>query len=212
MLRIQRKDRAGGHAWTGTDLGLRFEQIARITQIVREPEQLSVCFDTCHPFGAGYDIRTKKTYTAAMREFDGVIGLEHLSVIHLYDPRRRSPRGFPLAAQRSPVQGDSHAARDPQRQEAQGDIESLGTLRSLIGKSSCRLRPLGPWVVAGGTGAGETGQREAAGVHTTPAATFTSLSDRERYYFFLRIRRRRALPISSIVPGSGTIHVSSVSR
>ncbi len=72
-------------AGQGTNLGYRFEQIARIFDQVRAPERLGVCFDTCHAFAAGYEIRTEAGYRETMAEFDRLIGLHRLKTIHLND-------------------------------------------------------------------------------------------------------------------------------
>jgi len=72
-------------AGQGTNLGYQFEQIARIFEQVRSPERLGVCFDTCHAFAAGYDIRTEAAYRDTMAAFDRLIGLNRLKAIHLND-------------------------------------------------------------------------------------------------------------------------------
>lgn len=72
-------------AGQGTYLGGRFEHLARIIHGVREPERLAVCMDTCHIFAAGYDIRTPAAYEATMQQFESVIGLPWLQVIHAND-------------------------------------------------------------------------------------------------------------------------------
>ena len=54
-------------AGTGTTLGYRFEHLAYLLehgQSASESGRLGVCFDTCHVFAAGYDIRTPETYAA----------------------------------------------------------------------------------------------------------------------------------------------------
>ncbi len=75
-------------AGQGSNLGYRFEQIARIMDMVKESERLAVCYDTCHTFAAGYDIRDKKAYKKTFDEFDEVIGLDRLAVFHLNDSKR----------------------------------------------------------------------------------------------------------------------------
>ncbi len=72
-------------AGQGSNLGYRFEQLAEIIEMVKENQRLGVCYDTCHTFAAGYDIRTKKAYDNTFKEFDKVIGLSRLKVIHLND-------------------------------------------------------------------------------------------------------------------------------
>ncbi len=72
-------------AGQGTCLGNRFEHLAEIIGMIKAPERVGVCLDTCHIFTAGYDIRTRKAYLATMRAFDATIGLDRLEVIHLND-------------------------------------------------------------------------------------------------------------------------------
>ena len=72
-------------AGQGSTMGYRFEHLAEIIEKVRENQRLGICYDTCHTFAAGYDIRTKKVYEATFKEFDKVIGLSRLKVIHVND-------------------------------------------------------------------------------------------------------------------------------
>jgi deoxyribonuclease-4 len=72
-------------AGQGSAIGYRFEHLAEIIERVKENDRLGVCYDTCHTFAAGYDIRTKKAYSATFKEFDKTIGLFRLKVIHLND-------------------------------------------------------------------------------------------------------------------------------
>lgn len=74
-------------AGQGTNLGSAFEDIAYIIERVSAPERLGVCFDTCHVFAAGYDIRTPETYAATLDEFDRVIGLGQIEVFHFNDSK-----------------------------------------------------------------------------------------------------------------------------
>lgn len=75
-------------AGQGTTLGRRFEQIRRILDIVREPERLGVCLDTCHVFAAGYDIRTSQGWKDTLDEFERWVGMDRLEAIHLNDSAR----------------------------------------------------------------------------------------------------------------------------
>jgi len=75
-------------AGQGTSLGYRFEQIAAILDQIDMPERTGVCLDTCHLFAAGYDIRTPKGYATVLSEFDMIVGLPHLRVIHLNDSKK----------------------------------------------------------------------------------------------------------------------------
>jgi deoxyribonuclease-4 len=72
-------------AGQGTCLGHRFEQIGRLFDLVREPERLGVCVDTCHIFAAGYPLGTPSEYDSTMAELDRHVGLSRVRVWHLND-------------------------------------------------------------------------------------------------------------------------------
>ncbi len=74
-------------AGQGTNLGSSFAQLATILNEVGEHERLGVCFDTCHVFAAGYDIRTPDTYAATMAAFDEAVGLDKIKCFHLNDSK-----------------------------------------------------------------------------------------------------------------------------
>ena len=75
-------------AGQGTSLGSSFEEIRQMIDRTKNPERLAVCFDTCHALVAGYEFRTPETYEAMIQEFDRVIGLDRLKVIHLNDSEK----------------------------------------------------------------------------------------------------------------------------
>jgi deoxyribonuclease-4 len=72
-------------AGQGTTLGATFEELATMMGGVATPERVGVCFDTCHIFVAGYDIRSPQAYAETMNHFDSTIGIQHLHAIHLND-------------------------------------------------------------------------------------------------------------------------------
>lgn len=74
-------------AGQGTSLGASFNELAEIIAGSAFSDQLGVCFDTCHVFAAGYDIRSPDQYEATIDEFDRVIGLEHLKCFHFNDSK-----------------------------------------------------------------------------------------------------------------------------
>ena len=76
-------------AGTGTTLGFRFEQLAYLLENGQQGvgDRLGVCFDTCHVFAAGYDIRTPEAYEETISEFDRVVGIEHIHCFHLNDSK-----------------------------------------------------------------------------------------------------------------------------
>ena len=74
-------------AGQGSNLGYKFEQIAYLIEKTKDKDRIGVCFDTCHIFAAGYDIRTKEAYEKTIREFDKIIGIPNLKAIHLNDSK-----------------------------------------------------------------------------------------------------------------------------
>ncbi len=75
-------------AGAGKVLGATFEELAAIRMAIAEPfrSRVAICFDTCHAFSAGYDLREE--YDAVIERFDRVIGLEHLALFHMNDSQR----------------------------------------------------------------------------------------------------------------------------
>jgi deoxyribonuclease-4 len=74
-------------AGQGTNLGYCFEHLREIIDDSKYPERLGVCFDTCHVFAAGYDLRTDNDYHRTFDQFDQIVGLDRLLAFHLNDAK-----------------------------------------------------------------------------------------------------------------------------
>ncbi len=73
-------------AGAGRVVGDTFEEIATILDDKRLAKyNIGVCFDTCHAFASGYDLRTEKDVEKTLKQFDKVIGLEKLIMVHAND-------------------------------------------------------------------------------------------------------------------------------
>ncbi|MBG9544405.1 endonuclease IV [Cytobacillus firmus] len=72
-------------AGKGSECGRTFEELAMIIEGVNYNNHLSVCFDTCHIHDAGYDI--VNDFDGVLDEFDKVIGLDRLKVLHINDSK-----------------------------------------------------------------------------------------------------------------------------
>ena len=70
-------------AGKGSEVGSTFEELAAIRERMKHPEKVGVCFDTCHVWDAGYDI--KGDLDGVLDEFDKVIGIDHLKALHVND-------------------------------------------------------------------------------------------------------------------------------
>lgn len=71
-------------AGKGSEIGKTFEEVAEIIKLCHYPDRLGVCLDTCHISDAGYDLND---FDSVIRDFDHVIGLDKLLVIHLNDSK-----------------------------------------------------------------------------------------------------------------------------
>ncbi|AQS55117.1 deoxyribonuclease IV [Novibacillus thermophilus] len=72
-------------AGKGSEVGRSFDELARIIDKVDHNDKLTVCFDTCHAHDAGYDI--VNDFDGVMEEFDRIIGLDRLAVLHINDSK-----------------------------------------------------------------------------------------------------------------------------
>lgn len=76
-------------AGQGSNLGYSFEQLATIIDGVADKSRVGICFDTCHAFAAGYDLRTTAACAATFAEFDRVVGFGYLRGMHLNDSKSK---------------------------------------------------------------------------------------------------------------------------
>lgn len=75
-------------AGQGSTVGCRFEHLHTLLEKSGSPQRLGICFDTCHVFAAGYDLRTPKAYAQTMKTFDQVVGIDHIKAFHLNDSKK----------------------------------------------------------------------------------------------------------------------------
>ena len=69
----------------GTEVGRSFEELAQIIEGVTLNDKLSVTLDTCHIHDAGYNVR--EDFDGVLNEFDKIIGLDRLKVVHVNDSK-----------------------------------------------------------------------------------------------------------------------------
>ena len=66
-------------------VGTTAADLRRILDGIEAAGRVGICFDTCHAFAAGYDLRAAEGVDAVFGELDDRLGLSHLRVIHLND-------------------------------------------------------------------------------------------------------------------------------
>jgi len=74
-------------AGQGSNLGFRFEHLAKIISGVEDKSRVGVCIDTCHAFAAGYDLRTREDCEHTFKNFSDVVGFKYLRGMHLNDAK-----------------------------------------------------------------------------------------------------------------------------
>ena len=135
-------------AGQGTALGYRFEQLQAMLGGVQAPERVGFCFDTCHVFAAGYDIRTPETYAATMADFDRLVGIERIKCFHFNDSKKglgaRVDRHDAIGTGMLGLTAFANLLNDarfaavpmiletPKSEDMHEDVENLRVLRSLI--------------------------------------------------------------------------------
>ena len=75
-------------AGQGSNLGYQFEHLAELYQQSTHKKRVGICLDTCHIFAAGYKFDTQEHYENIWNQFDNIIGLNLLKVIHLNDSKK----------------------------------------------------------------------------------------------------------------------------
>ena len=68
-------------------VGSSFEHIRSIMDGITDTKRVGVCFDTCHAFAAGYELRTESGIENTLSQFDEMIGVSHIRLIHLNDSK-----------------------------------------------------------------------------------------------------------------------------
>ncbi|WP_418790174.1 deoxyribonuclease IV [Phosphitispora sp. TUW77] len=68
----------------GTEVGYLFEHLKSVLEML-EIDKSGICFDTCHGFAAGYDLSTGEAVNETLGQFNSIIGIDKLKLIHAND-------------------------------------------------------------------------------------------------------------------------------
>jgi len=124
-------------AGKGTEIGRNFEELAAIIEMVDHKEKLGICFDTCHTHDSGYDII--HDFDGVIRDFDSIIGLDRLKVIHVNGSL--NPRG---------AKKDRHANIGATEDNPRGrDQIGADALKYIVHHEAVKNRPIileTPWL------------------------------------------------------------------
>lgn len=135
-------------AGQGSNLGYRFEQLAQMIDGVENKDHMGVCLDTCHIFAAGYPLTDPSEYKETIKQFDDVVGLDLLKVIHMNDSKKefgsRKDRHEHIGKGFIGLEGFRNIVNDrrlknvpmiletPKGDDLAEDIENLRVLRGLV--------------------------------------------------------------------------------
>jgi deoxyribonuclease IV len=135
-------------AGQGSCVGCTFEELGRMLELVDDRRRVGICFDTCHVFAAGYDIRTASGYEATMDDLERHVGADAVGAFHLND----SKKGLGSRVDRHQHIGEGEIGLDafafllnderfraipkvietPKTIETESDRKNLALLRSLL--------------------------------------------------------------------------------
>lgn len=135
-------------AGAGTSLGADPEELGAIMTASGHADRLGVCWDTCHGFAAGHDLRDQRGLDRILTRLDRAVGLENLRLLHLNDSKtglgsrrdrhehigqgRIGPAGFATVLNDPRLADLPMVLETPKGKDLTEDVHNLEVLRGLI--------------------------------------------------------------------------------
>jgi deoxyribonuclease-4 len=137
-------------AGQGSCLGCTFEELGHILTLVDDKTRVGICFDTCHVFAAGYELRNRDDYERTMDALESFVGTANVGAFHLNDSKK--PLGsrvdrhehigegeigitaFELLLNDPRFRGIPKLLETPKPVEHESDRKNLTLLRSLLSR------------------------------------------------------------------------------
>lgn len=134
-------------AGAGGEIAGSFEELRELIAGVDHQDRVGICFDTCHAFAAGYDLRNRNGWEGTLRDFDQLIGLNKLKLFHLNDAvgdlGSHLDRHQHIGAGLIGLEGFKYLVNHPQLAKIPGiletpqatdedDLRNLATLRKMV--------------------------------------------------------------------------------
>ncbi|MEO0093661.1 MAG: deoxyribonuclease IV [candidate division WOR-3 bacterium] len=134
-------------AGMGSEIGYNFSQLRAIIDLVEDKNRIGVVLDTAHAFEAGYNLATKEGLNAALKEFDQLVGLKRLHLLHLNDSKTelgsRIDRHWHIGEGKIGKEGFRNIINHPLLRNLPGimetprtndkeDLKNMKTIRSLV--------------------------------------------------------------------------------
>jgi len=131
-------------------VGAAFEELKHIIDNVERSERLGLCFDTCHAFASGYDLRSDASVNAIVKKLDSSAGFERVKLVHANDSKgglaSRIDRHEHIGVGRIGVRGFRSLLRNTEFRnlpfiietpvdDRRSDVENLELLRRVWGEA-----------------------------------------------------------------------------
>jgi deoxyribonuclease-4 len=75
-------------AGQGSCIGCTFEELGQIRALVDDKSRVGICFDTCHVFASGYELRNHDDYERTIDALDAHVGIDNVGAFHLNDSKK----------------------------------------------------------------------------------------------------------------------------
>ncbi|HUJ13465.1 MAG TPA: deoxyribonuclease IV [Thermoanaerobaculia bacterium] len=75
-------------AGQGSCVGCSFEELGAIIRLVDDRKHVGICFDTCHVFASGCDLRTRDAYEKTIESLEQHVGVRKVGLFHLNDSKK----------------------------------------------------------------------------------------------------------------------------
>lgn len=134
-------------AGMGSEVGYNFNQIKKIFGMVEDKDRLGVVIDTAHIFEAGYPIHTREGLDKTLKEFDSMVGLKRLHLLHLNDSKTdlgsRVDRHWHIGEGKIGLEGFRNIVNHPllkhlpgimetPRKDDKEDLKNMKVIKSLV--------------------------------------------------------------------------------
>jgi deoxyribonuclease-4 len=133
-------------AGMGSEIGYNFTHLKEIFDRVEDKDRLGVVIDTAHIFEASYPIHTKDGLNKTLKEFDELIGIQKLHLLHLNDSKTdfgsRVDRHWHIGAGKIGLEGFRNIVNHPllkhlpgimetPRKDEKEDLKNMKVIRNL---------------------------------------------------------------------------------
>lgn len=76
-------------AGQGSEMGCTFEDLKHLYDLLGKNKRIRFCFDTAHAHSAGYNLSTKKAVKETFQEFNKIVGINKIALIHFNDSKKK---------------------------------------------------------------------------------------------------------------------------